>query len=164
MVMLKKFKQVQQEWGGSSEVIDHWLETRQALLVEYIKLAALQPSSSPSNVITLPTKGELQNFSQHLVDYISEGHFKIYDMVMDKWNSTGFQTTEEISQTYAKIVLTTEPLLSFTDKYAEIGEDEELESFESDMSKVGEVLELRFEVEDKLIQLIADSLAMPPGA
>ncbi|GAD80972.1 Rsd/AlgQ family anti-sigma factor [Vibrio ezurae] len=163
MVMLNKFRQVQEEWGGSSEVIDHWLETRQALLVQYVKLAALQPASASSNVVTLPSKEELHEFSQHLVDYISEGHFKIYDMVMDKWSSTGFQSTEEISQTYAKIVLTTEPLLSFTDKYAEISDDD-LHDFESDMSKVGEVLELRFEVEDLLIKLIADSLAIPPGA
>ncbi|CAM4213329.1 sigma D regulator [Vibrio neonatus] len=163
MVMLKKFRQVQEEWGGSSEVIDHWLETRQALLVRYVKLAALQPASVASNVVTLPSKEELHEFSQHLVDYISEGHFKIYDMVMDKWSSTGFQSTEEISHTYAKIVLTTEPLLSFTDKYAEISDDN-LHDFESDMSKVGEVLELRFEVEDLLIKLIADSLAIPPGA
>ncbi|CAM3101377.1 sigma D regulator [Vibrio rarus] len=162
--MLNKFRQVQEEWGGSSEVIDHWLETRQALLVGYVKLAALQPSSTSSNVAMLPSKEELQHFSQQLVDYISEGHFKIYDMVMDKWSATGFQSTDEISQTYAKIVLTTEPLLSFTDKYAEIGVNDDLEDYESDMSKVGEVLELRFEVEDRLIQLIADSLAMPPGA
>lgn len=91
--MLKKFQQVQEEWGGSSEVIDHWLEKRQALLVEYVKLASLQPAIS-SNVTTLPTQEELQKFSQHLVDYISEGHFKIYDMVMEKWAATGFQTTE----------------------------------------------------------------------
>ena len=158
--MLKKFKQVQEEWGGSSEVIDHWLETRQALLVEYVKLT----SSKASKVAALPSKEALQNFSQHLVDYISEGHFKIYDMVMDKWNATGFQSTEDISQTYAKIVLTTEPLLNFTDKYADISADDELLDFDQDMSDVGEVIELRFEVEDKLIQLIAESLAIPPGA
>ncbi len=161
--MLKKFQQVQEQWGGSSDVIDHWLEKRQALLVEYVKLAALQPVAA-SNVVTLPSTEELQKFSQHLVDYISEGHFKIYDMVMDKWAATGFQTTEEISQTYAKIVLTTEPLLSFTDHYANIAKDDELNSFEQDMSDIGEVLELRFAVEDRLIQLIAESLAMPPGA
>lgn len=158
--MLKKFKQVQEEWGGSSEVIDHWLETRQALIVEYVKLTA----STASKVTALPSKEELQNFSQHLVDYISEGHFKIYDMVMDKWNATGFKSTDDISQTYAKIVLTTEPLLNFTDKYADIDVEDELLDFEQDMSDVGEVLELRFEVEDKLIQLIAESLAIPPGA
>ncbi|CAH0527293.1 Regulator of sigma D [Vibrio hippocampi] len=162
--MLNKFKQVQEQWGGSSEVIDHWLETRQALIVEYCKLASLQPSSSQGNVAELPSPKDLKSFSGHLVDYISEGHFKIYDMVMDKWQATGFKTNEDIDATYAKIVMTTEPLLEFNDKYSKLLADDELTAFETDMSKVGEILELRFEVEDHLIQLIADSLAIPPGA
>ncbi|MGR5120884.1 sigma D regulator [Vibrio astriarenae] len=162
--MLNKFKQTQAQWGGSSDVIDHWLETRQSLIVEYCKLANLQPSSNAQSLSTLPTAEELQDFSQHLVDYISEGHFKIYDMVMDKWRSTGFKATEDIDQAYAKIVLTTEPLLSFTDNYAETNEETNLDSLDDDLSKVGEIITLRFEKEDQLIQLIADSLAIPPGA
>ena len=161
--MLKKFKQTQDQWGGSSDVIDHWLETRQSLIVEYCKLAALQPCSK-SNVIELPSPDELQHFCQHLVDYISEGHFKIYDMVMDKWKATGFVATDEINQTYAKIVLTTEPLFYFTDKYSDVSAEDELSDFDQDMSLIGEIIETRFAVEDHLIQLIADSLAMPPGA
>ncbi|OCH78103.1 anti-RNA polymerase sigma 70 factor [Vibrio genomosp. F10] len=162
--MLNKFKQTQQQWGGSSEVIDHWLETRQLLIVEYCKLASLQPSSVKSSVSELPTPKALQSFCQHLVDYISEGHFKIYDMVMDQWRATGFEATDEINQTYAKIVLTTEPLLSFTDTYAAVSKDDPLKGFDNDLSQVGEVIEMRFEVEDQLIQLIANSLAIPPGA
>ncbi len=162
--MLNKFKRTQEQWGGSSEVIDHWLETRQSLIVEYCKLAALQPCSTKSAVSTLPTPEELQIFCQHVVDYISEGHFKIYDMVMDKWRSTGFEATDEINQTYAQIVLTTEPLLNFTDRYADVPEDDDLEEFDSDLSLIGEIIEARFEVEDQLIQLIANSLAVPPGA
>ncbi|MCZ4296276.1 sigma D regulator [Vibrio sinaloensis] len=164
MVMLNKFKQTQEQWGGSSEVIDHWLETRQSLIVEYCKLAALQPCSTKSALSSLPTPQELQVFCQHLVDYISEGHFKIYDMVMDKWRATGFEATDEINQAYGKIVLTTEPLLNFTDKYAAVSDEDTLDSFDSDMSLIGEIIEVRFEVEDKLIQMIADSLAVPPGA
>lgn len=110
--MLKKFQQTQEQWGGSSEVIDHWLETRQSLIVEYCKLAALQPASQKTPLSSLPTPTELQNFCQHLVDYISEGHFKIYDMVMDQWRSTGFQATDEINTAYAKIVLTTDHCLT----------------------------------------------------
>ncbi|NVD07670.1 sigma D regulator [Vibrio sp. JPW-9-11-11] len=164
MVMLNKFKKTQEQWGGSSEVIDHWLETRQSLIIEYCKLAALKPCSSKQALSSLPTPAELQNFCQHLVDYISEGHFKIYDMVMDKWRATGFEATDDINHTYGQIVLTTEPLLDFTDKYADVSEDDDLESFDSDLSLIGEIIEARFEVEDHLIQLIADSLAVPPGA
>lgn len=156
--MLRKFKQTQDQWGGSSDVIDHWLETRQSLIVEYCKLAALQPCSK-TNVIELPSPSELQDFCQHLVDYISEGHFKIYDMVMDRWKATGFVVTNEINQTYGQIVLTTEPLLNFNDKYSEVTEDDELNDFDSDMCLIGEILETRFEVEDYLIQQIAESLS-----
>ncbi|GHZ47030.1 regulator of sigma D [Vibrio cholerae] len=98
------------------------------------------------------------------MDYISEGHFKIYDMVMDKWHATGFKATDEINQVYGKIVATTEPLLNFNDQYATVTEYDELLDLDRDLSKVGEVLELRFSLEDQLIQLIADSLAVPPGA
>ncbi len=163
--MLNKFKQTQEQWGGSSEVIDHWLEKRQLLIVEFCKLADLQPCSTKPSLSKLPSSGELQQFCQHLVDYISEGHFKIYDMVMDKWRATGFQATEEIDQTYGRIVLTTEPLLNFTDKYASLDDETvSTEDFDSDMSLIGEIIEVRFEVEDELIRLIADSLAVPPGA
>ncbi|WP_413285617.1 sigma D regulator [Vibrio sp. MA40-2] len=164
MVMLNKFKKVQEQWGGSSEVIDHWLDTRQVVIVEYCHLAALSPNLNKKAVERLPTPQELQQFSQHLVDYISEGHFKIYEMVMDKWKSTGFSPTDEINQTYGKIILTTDPLLNFTDKYADVGRDDTLDDFDSDLSLIGEIIETRFEVEDNLIQLIADSLSVPPGA
>lgn len=162
--MLRKLKQTQDQWGGSSDVIDHWLDTRQSLIVEYCKLANLQTAPNSNKLATLPSPDELQHFCQHLVDYISAGHFKIYDMVMDKWRSTGFKATEEIDQAYAKIVLTTEPLLSFTDNYAETNQETNLDSLEDDLSRLGEILEIRFAQEDNLIQLIADSLAIPPGA
>ncbi|CCN35922.1 putative Regulator of sigma D [Vibrio nigripulchritudo SO65] len=161
--MLNKFKQVQEQWGGSSEVIDHWLDTRQSLVVEYCELAKPQ-TVKVAAVSGLPSPQELQRFCQHLVDYISEGHFKIYDMVMDRWKSTGYSPTDEINDTYGKIVLTTDPLLNFTDKYATIDEEDPLSKLESELSLIGEILETRFEVEDQLIRLIADSLAVPPGA
>lgn len=162
--MLNKFKKVQEQWGGSSEVIDHWLDTRQVVIVEYCNLAALKPNVNKKPVEQLPTPEELQRFCQHLVDYISEGHFKIYEMVMDKWKSTGFSPTDEINQAYSKIVLTTDPLLNFTDKYANVSEDATLDDLDNDLSFVGEITETRFEIEDHLIQLIADSLSVPPGA
>ncbi|ATC56419.1 MULTISPECIES: sigma D regulator [Vibrio] len=164
MVMLKKLKRTQEQWGGYSDVIDHWLNTRQTLIVEYCKLAALQPCSTKTNVNGLPSPEELQRFCQQLVDYISEGHFKIYDMVMDRWRATGFEATDEINQTYGKIIVTTEPLLNFTDKYAAVSDEDDLENFDNDLSLIGEIIEVRFGVEDSLIQLIADSLAIPPGA
>lgn len=162
--MLNKFKSVQEQWGGSSEVIDHWLSTRQSLIVEYCKLASLQPCVAKSAVSELPTISEIDSFCQTLIDYISTGHFKIYDMVMEKWQSTGFTATNEITQTYEAILKTTDPLLNFADQFLDLNEDDDMNGFDKDLSRVGEILEQRFEEEDSLIQLIIDSLSVPPGA
>ncbi|MGC9423409.1 MULTISPECIES: sigma D regulator [Vibrio] len=162
--MLKKLKKTQEQWGGSSDVIDHWLDKRQQLLVEYCQLAVTAPLPDNQAFSELPSLQAIQYFSQELVDYISEGHFKIYDMVMNKWQATGFKATDEINQTYAQITQTNDPLLNFADRYATLSGEDDLESFDDDLSKVGEVLESRFELEDYLIQLIADSLSIPPGA
>ena len=162
--MIKKLKKTQEQWGGSSDVIDHWLDKRQQLIIEYCKLVVTQPLPDNTTLSELPSPQALQHFSQELVDYISEGHFKIYDMVMDKWHATGFKATDEINHTYAQITDTTDPLLNFADQYATVSNEDDLETLDDDLSKMGEVLESRFELEDYLIQLIADSLSIPPGA
>ncbi|MGF1871114.1 sigma D regulator [Photobacterium indicum] len=160
--MLSKFEQVQQQWGGTSDVIDHWLVSRQQLLIDYCKLAGLPPFES--NTRQLPTSTQLQLFCQQVVDYISAGHFKIYDMVMEKWNTAGYSPTEDISRLYASITQTTDPILNFTDRYSDIAEESTLTDLDQDLSSIGELLELRFGLEDSLIELISESLACPPGA
>lgn len=162
--MLQNLKRTQAEFGGSSEVIDHWLDSRQHLIVEYWKIAGIQSNLIKQPISGLPSPQELQQFCADLVDYISEGHFKIYDSVMNTWQATGFTPTQEIDEMYFKIVATTEPLLDYTDKYADVDDDDPLTDFDTDISKLGEILEDRFEFEDELIQMIADSLAVPPGA
>ncbi|PSW03485.1 sigma D regulator [Photobacterium lipolyticum] len=160
--MLSKFEQVQQQWGGTSDVIDHWLMSRQQLLIDYCKLAGLPPFENNSR--QLPTSSQLQLFCQQVVDYISAGHFKIYDMVMDKWKTTGYSPTQEISQLYANITQTTDPILNFTDRYCAISDDDDIPDLDQDLSSIGELMEQRFEFEDNLIELISESLARPPGA
>ncbi len=160
--MLTKLNKFQEQWGGNSDVIDHWLFTRQELLVKFCKLAGLPPFNS--SIPTLPSFEDVQLFAQQLVDYISEGHFKIYNMVIEKWNSTGFSPTKEMSLLYASITNTTDPILNFTDKYSEDNEMIYLTDFTADFSKIGEIIELRFELEDALRELISNSIEHPPGA
>ncbi|WP_434144292.1 sigma D regulator [Photobacterium leiognathi] len=161
--MLSKFEQVKKEWGGHNDVIDQWLMMRQQLLIDYCKLAGLSPTEAAKNR-QLPTASQLTLFNEALVDYISAGHFKIYDSVMERWHQTGYSPTEEISALYAKITLTTDPLLNFHDRYHSIKDDDLLTHFDDDLSNVGELMEMRFGLEDKLIELISDSLSCPPGA
>lgn len=164
--MLTKFKRTQEQWGGSSKVIELWLDDRQRLIVSYCKLAVDQTNAKGTapSLSELPSIEVIQVFCHTLVDYISTGHFKIYDMVKAKWEATGFKATPEINDTYFSIAKTTEPLLNFAEKYLDLHESDDLENFDLDLSRLGEILETRFAIEDHLIQLIADSLAYPPGA
>ena len=160
--MLSKFEQVQKQWGGHSDVIDHWLMSRQQLLIDYCKLANLPPFQE--NARQLPTTEHLQTFSQQLVDYISTGHFKIYDMVMEEWRSTGYSPTQAITLFYENITATTDSLLNFSDRYCAVNDEEALLDLDRDLSNIGQLMEVRFELEDQLIELITESLACPPGA
>ncbi|OOF22790.1 anti-RNA polymerase sigma 70 factor [Salinivibrio proteolyticus] len=161
--MLKKLERTKAQWSGYDDVIDYWLELRRQLLVEYYNVAGVAVKKKQN----LPSKEEIDRFCDHLVDYISTGHFKIYNMVMERWQSTGFSATQETDNLYFRIVDTTDPLLDFNDKFSELDWDDEdyhFPDFDEDISSVGELLEQRFELEDTLIRVIADSLAYPPGA
>lgn len=159
--MLNKHETTRKRIGGYSEIIDYWLELRQVLLVEYSTLAGLKNTNKNS----LPTEEELNRFCQVLVDYISAGHFRIYNMIMERWKATGFSTNGEIDALYHGIVETTNPLLTFNDKYcAFVINEDNFAYFDQDISRVGEIMALRFEKEDLLIQVILGSLAIPPGA
>ena len=75
--MLEKYKNAQERWGGVSEIIDRWLKERQELLVLYCNLSDI--SSDPDKI---ERGGELKALCQVMVDYVSAGHFEIYDKLM----------------------------------------------------------------------------------
>ena len=59
---------------------------------------------------------------------------------------------------------TTEALLTFDDKYGENADNTDLRDFKQDLSKLGETLEIRFKLEDRLVvvlQMLDDILAKP---
>ncbi|MDX2319421.1 MAG: sigma D regulator [Moritella sp.] len=152
--MLTKLEQAQQAWGGTHNAIDHWLEERQELIVDYCKLEGLPPFEKSA---ALPSKDELQAFCQILIDYLSTGHFEVYDQIVSQCAEYSTKSLKLAQEIQPKIVLTTEALVEFNDKYAEESQDDDtlLMSLDNDMSKVGELLEQRFELEDQLLYALA---------
>jgi len=76
--MLENCKTAKERWGGVSEIIDRWLEERQEMLVQYCALSGLDQA-----VVTDERRGEkLRGLCQILVDYVSAGHFEIYDQLI----------------------------------------------------------------------------------
>lgn len=153
--MYETFDHSKQRWGGCSEIIDYWLTLRQELLINYSNVAGLNKIDKRA----LPTETEFATFCLSLMDYVSAGHFRIYKKVMDKWKASGMKATKETDLLYFQIVETTKPLVEFNDKYSvdEFPENR-FERFDEDISRVGEIMALRFELEDQLIQLIADTI------
>ncbi len=150
--MLSKLEQAKQEWGGTLTAIDNWLNERQEVLVGYCELAGLPPNERGER--NLPDINKVQEFCQLLVDYVSTGHFEVYDQVVSKCETHGGESAELAKMLYPKISETTDTALAFNDKYAELGLEEEMLSFDTDLSNLGQMMEARFALEDEMLRTL----------
>ncbi len=147
--MLSRLEQAQEKWGGSHSVIDAWLAERQELLLQYCKIAGFSPYDKKDHA--LPDQLQIQSFCQILMDYLSAGHFEIYDNLVEACEEKGPDSAKLAQALYPRIADTTDVALDFNDKYAENSQEKVLRDFDRDLSHLGEVLESRFELEDELI-------------
>jgi regulator of sigma D len=148
--MLENCKNAKERWGGVSEIIDRWLEERQTMLVQYCSLSGLDQDLSD-----LQRGEKLRSFCQILVDYVSAGHFEVYDQLIKEGREfDDEEALQEASKLYDTIDTTTEKLLDFNDKYLET---DDLSSLTADLSQLGEALEVRFSTEDRLISVLHTS-------
>ncbi|HCS65855.1 MAG TPA: sigma D regulator [Cellvibrio sp.] len=148
--MLENCKSAKERWGGVNEIIDRWLEERQAMLVQYCALSGLDQDLSD-----LQRGEKLRSFCQILVDYVSAGHFEVYDQLIKEGREfDDAEALQEASKLYDTIDTTTERLLDFNDKYLET---DDVSSLSSDLSLLGEALEVRFSTEDRLISVLHTS-------
>ncbi|AQT60896.1 MAG TPA: Rsd/AlgQ family anti-sigma factor [Cellvibrio sp.] len=148
--MLENCKSAKERWGGVSEIIDRWLEERQQMLVQYCALSGLDQDLSD-----LQRGEKLRSFCQILVDYVSAGHFEVYDQLIKEGREfDDADALQEAGKLYDVVDTTTEKLLDFNDKYLET---DDLSSLTNDLSLLGEALEVRFSAEDRLISVLHTS-------
>lgn len=148
--MLENCKTAKERWGGVNEIVDRWLEDRQAMLVQYCALSGLDQDLSD-----LQRGEKLRSFCQILVDYVSAGHFEVYDQLIKEGREfEDAEALQEAGKLYDTIDTTTERLLDFNDKYLET---DDVSSLTADLSKLGEALEVRFSTEDRLISVLHTS-------
>jgi regulator of sigma D len=155
--MLSRNQDAKNRWGGNHQALDHWLEERQELLVRYCEMAGLPPYSKTAS---LPLAADIKAFCEVLVDYVSTGHFEIYDKLIANAEVDTGKGKALAQQIYPLITVTTEQVLSFNDNYAEVNTDEPLPQFDSDLSKLGEALEVRMELEDRLLHMLEQQQAL----
>lgn len=145
--MLDNCKSAQERWGGVSDLIDRWLQERQDLLVKYCKL-----SENESTADAEEQEQNLRSFCQILVDYVSAGHFEIYERLAEEGREFGDEEgLKKAKVHYQTIDKTTESILDFNDKYQET---DDLATLTKDLSELGENLATRFEAEDNMIEVL----------
>lgn len=145
--MLTQIEKAKSKWGGSHEAIDNWLNERQDLLVQYCKIAGLPPFERDHTA--MPAKETIESFCEILMDYLSAGHFEVYDLITEESdNEASAQISQEI---YPKLKASTDIALSFNDTYAEVSPSQDLSDFDQHLSRLGQTMEERFALEDRLI-------------
>ena len=147
--MLRRNEQAKKRWGGANKTIDHWLEERHVLLINYFNLAALPPYENSHK--GLPDVVDIRNFCGQLVDYVSSGHFEIYDQIVREASSQGHSVDDLADDLFPLISDTTDIALDFNDKYGDIDSTNHCDKFDRDLSALGEAIELRMEFEDQLL-------------
>lgn len=72
--MLENCKDARERWGGVSTIIDHWLDERASLIRILMDI--------PHTQVGEELDERLGEFCQLLVDYLSSGHFEVYQQLV----------------------------------------------------------------------------------
>lgn len=126
-------------------LIDKLMKERQEMLVLFCQVAGLEPYRRSDSLDNL-----LQSFCQVLIDYTAFGHFEVFGRISDgNERRTGVvRVAEEI---YPDFVMASEAAVSFNDKYDLSDHVLELAHLPEDLSRLGEELAVRIELEDQLL-------------
>jgi regulator of sigma D len=143
----------------TQETVQKLITERTEMLALYCQMAGLEPyknSKNGKNSRTKPSQEMLQKFCQVLVDYIAAGHFSLYERIVN-----GTERRQQVStlaeNLYPQIAHSTEAALDFNDKY-DCGDHCEIGlSFADDLSRLGEKLASRIELEDRMIKHLIES-------
>ena len=141
----------QERRAGSKNMVEKLSAERAEMLSLFCKVAGMEPYKD--NKATKHEPEVLKEFCQLMVDYIAAGHFSLYERIIN-----GSERRRAISKLaedlYPRIANTTEAALAFNDKYDTEEQRDEAPDLETDLSRLGEQLELRMELEDQLLRAL----------
>lgn len=141
---------LKQQWEIVQKLLEKWLADRKALLVLFCNFGNNEDDNQGKDIF--PRWGDLKRFSEVLVDYVSAGHFEIYDQLAKEAEFADDDSGKLVEELYPKIHESTQISLDFNDKYAtEENWEHHHKDLQGDISALGEELTNRFEMEDRLI-------------
>ncbi len=132
--------------------VSNWLNERNEVLVLYCKLSGYR------NETKLPENQQINTFCDILIDYVSAGHFEVYQEIVNSCEDNGLSSVTLLNELYPKISKTTDIVVNFNDKYSKmlVEDNNSLTSFDSDLSLLGEAIASRVDLEDHLIDTLND--------
>lgn len=145
--MLNQLENLTERVGGSNELVDHWLHARKQLLVAYYHLVGIKPNKESHTALD---EKALDAFCQGLVDYLSAGHFSIYNHIMGKLKAENIPP--DTTHIHSGLETNTQKIMALYDSHLEnaIDSDDAVE-LQQVLSTLGEYLEARFTLEDRLL-------------
>ena len=132
-------------YAATDQLIRKWLSDRQAVIVTLNHLCGLRPFSTQS--IKEEIAEVLQGFCEKLVDYVSYGHFSIYEKMIAVTERSYHPLARVPSQLIELLNHMTQEALDFADKCQKC----DLHFLENELSTLAEKFAQRLEWEDKLI-------------
>lgn len=136
---------IQERRQQTGRIVHELLEERQQMWSLYCALGEMQPFMAGKEL-----DRKLRAFCQLLIDYISLGHFGIYQRIHD--GTERRQRVKDVAEKiYHRIVEATDAAVAFNDKYENLSGEALTSRLAEDLSALGEVLATRSELEDQLM-------------
>ena len=149
--MLDSCTNAQERWGGVHQLIDRWLAERQQLILNYRQLRERHEPSTQ-------TDSELTAFCDILVDYVSAGHFEIYEQLLREAQDFDDQRGIELAhRVYPRIETITLLAVGFNDQYGQSTRADDEAAMQTQLQQLGGMLHERFELEDCLIEVLLNA-------
>jgi len=137
------------------ETIEALREQRQNTLTTFCSMTGVSNPDQASGELPDITPVALQEFLNHMVDYLAMGHFTIYQRIVEGKERRG--AVKEVAQrVYGSIGETTDVMVEFNDNYEHFdGDKGDQAKIKEDLSRLGEVLAIRGDFEDELLEALA---------
>jgi regulator of sigma D len=133
------------QFEAVEDLLTRWLKERRAVLGKYTEIVVTLDSRLHDEALEQRQKA----LCELLVDYVSAGHFGVFHALINEAESFGDDSCALTEKLIPAIGDTTEVILAYEEKYGHARGH--VEKLKRDLSALGEVLESRFVLEDRLI-------------
>jgi len=135
--------------------IDSLIKLRQDVVVSYCKLSGVSSFDKRDLESHNINAKQLRSFCQIMVDYTAMGHFEVYQRIIEG-KERRVAVKEVSDEVYPAIAETTDFLVDFNDKYdAFEGSADDVEMLANDLSRLGQIIAIRGELEDQILDALS---------